>query len=47
VLESEGLDAVDISRVVSMTNRNAFKRAMPHVLDLGKGKIPTDIGLEE
>ncbi len=46
-LESEGFAAVDISRVVSLSNRNAFKRALPDVPDLGKSAIPTDIRLKE
>lgn len=46
-LESEGFLATDISRVVSLMNRNAFKRKPPDIAPLGKPVIPGDVVLEE
>lgn len=46
-LESEGFLATDISRVVSLMNRNAFKRKLPDIAPMGKPVIPDDVGLEE
>ncbi len=46
-LESEGFHATDISRVVSLMNRNAFKRKLPDIAPLGKPVIPDDVVLEE
>lgn len=46
-LESEGFLATDISRVVSLMNRNAFKRKLPDIAPLGKPVIPDDVVLEE
>jgi NAD+ synthase len=46
-LEKEGFDAVDISRVISLINRHAFKRRMPDIAPLGKNPIPDAIDLEE
>lgn len=39
-LESEGFAAMDISQVVSLLNRNAFKRRLPDVASLGRRPIP-------
>jgi NAD+ synthase len=46
-LEAEGFHATDISRVVSLMNRNAFKRRLPDIAPLGKQPIPQDIVLVE
>jgi NAD+ synthase len=46
VLEQEGLNPVQVSRVVSQMNRNAFKRALPAVAPLGRTAIPDDIQLD-
>jgi NAD+ synthase len=46
-LESEGFHGTDISRVVSLMNRNAFKRKLPDIAPLGKPVIPGDVVLEE
>jgi len=46
-LEQEGFHATDVSRVVSLMNRNAFKRRLPDVAPLGKAAIPGDIILQE
>jgi len=44
-LEGEGFSATDISRVVSLLNRNSFKRRMPDVAPLGREPIPEYIEL--
>ncbi|MDH3891817.1 MAG: NAD+ synthase [candidate division Zixibacteria bacterium] len=46
-LETEGFHATDISRVVSLMNRNAFKRKLPDIAPLGKQTIPDDVVLDE
>ncbi len=46
-LETEGFHATDISRVVSLMNRNAFKRKLPDIAPLGKCPVPDDVLLEE
>lgn len=46
-LEEHGFAATDVSRVVSMMNRNAFKRRLPDVAPLDKPSIPDDIVLVE
>ncbi len=46
-LEVEGLSQMDISRVVSLVNRNAFKRALPPVAPLGRVPVPNSIDLTE
>ncbi len=46
-LEQHGFAATDVSRVVSMMNRNAFKRRLPEVAPLEKPPIPDDIVLVE
>jgi len=45
-LEKQGLQATDISRVVSMLNRNAFKRNLPAVAPLGRDGIPDNLNLK-
>lgn len=39
-LEGEGFTANEINRIVSLVNRNAFKRRMPDIAPLGKGPVP-------
>ena len=46
-LEAEGFHAADISRVVSLMNRNAFKRRLPDVAPSGKKPIPNNVILKE
>ena len=46
-LEADGFHATDISRVVSLMNRNAFKRRLPDLAPLGKPAVPDDVILEE
>jgi NAD+ synthase len=46
-LESEGFQATDISRVVSLLNRNAFKRNLPEIAPLGRGDIPQSLQLKQ
>ena len=46
-LEKEGFDAGSISRVVTLLNRNAFKRRLPDVASLGRVLIPKCIELRE
>ena len=46
-LEKQGIPATDVSRVVSLMNRNAFKRELPDVAPLGRATIPDDVMLEE
>ncbi|RME19488.1 MAG: NAD+ synthase [Candidatus Zixiibacteriota bacterium] len=45
-LETEGFSTADISRVVSLMNRNAFKRRLPPVAPLGRQPIPDELALE-
>jgi NAD+ synthase len=45
-LEKEGLDRVDISRVISLVNRNVFKRQLPAIAPLGRREIPGSIEIE-
>lgn len=45
-LEKHGLGVEDISRVVSMLNRNAFKRNLPDIAPLGRDGVPDNIQLE-
>lgn len=42
-LLSEGFDAVEISRVVSLINRNAFKRHLPDIAPLDRKPVPDHI----
>lgn len=46
-LESSGLDQVDISRVISLVNRNAFKRKSVDIAPLGRVDIPESVQLKE
>lgn len=46
-LLSEGFDPTDISRVVSLVNRNAFKRRLPDVAPLDRRPIPDHVHLAE
>jgi NAD+ synthase len=46
-LEREGFNAADISRVVSLLNRNSFKRRLPDIAPLGREAIPDYIELSE
>jgi len=45
-IEVAGLDPVSISRVVSLLNRNAFKRTPPPLAPLGRAAIPSQIQLD-
>ncbi|MBD3403225.1 NAD+ synthase [candidate division GN15 bacterium] len=45
-LETAGMSTTDISRVVSMINRNAFKRRMPEIAPLGKTPVPERVELD-
>jgi NAD+ synthase len=45
-LENEGFRTADISRVLSLVNRNAFKRRLPDVAPLGRGEIPEAIRIQ-
>lgn len=45
-LEVEGFDTVDISRVMSLVNRNSFKRMMPAVAPLGRVPIPNRLQIQ-
>ena len=38
---------VDISRVVSLANRNAFKRRLPDIAPLGKLDLPAELEVVE
>jgi len=46
-LEGEDFSQTDISRVVSLINRNAFKRRLAPVAPLGKTGVPENIQLQE
>lgn len=46
-LERSGFMATDVSRVVSLMNRNAFKRHLPEVAPFGRTVIPDDVMLQE
>lgn len=46
VLQADGLDTIEVSRVVSLTNRQAFKRNLPAVAPLGRTAIPATIQLQ-
>lgn len=45
-LEKEGFQTTDISRVVSLLNKNSFKRRMPEIAPLGRENIPDSIQLK-
>ena len=44
-LERAGFSQTDLSRVVSLLNRNAFKRALPEIAPLGRTPIPANLQL--
>ncbi len=46
-LEESGASQIDISRVVSLLNRNYFKRSQPEIAPLGRNDIPDSIQLKE
>lgn len=46
-LVADGFSAADIDRVVSLVNRNAFKRRMPDVAAMGRKAIPDEILLRQ
>lgn len=46
LLETEGFERTDISRVISFLNRNAFKRRLPDVAPIGRVPVPDNIQLE-
>jgi NAD+ synthase len=46
-LENEGFSSTDISRVLSLVNRNAFKRRLPDVAPLGRAEIPENIKIQQ
>ncbi len=45
-MSAEGIDTVELSRVVSLVNRNAFKRNMPAIAPLGRTAVPQKIQLQ-
>jgi NAD+ synthase len=45
-LESEGFETTQISKVVSLINRTAYKRTLPAIAPLGRAAIPGRIQLE-
>jgi NAD+ synthase len=45
-LEAEGFATTDISRVVSLINRNEFKRRMPDIAPLDRPAIPQRVQLD-
>ena len=45
-LQDEGFDLTDISRVVSLVNRNGYKRKMPAVAPVGRGPVPDRLQLQ-
>ncbi|HVP06402.1 MAG TPA: NAD+ synthase [Candidatus Acidoferrum sp.] len=47
MLEKEGFDRPQVSRVVSMINRTSYKRSQPAVVPLGRVPIPDRIQLAE
>jgi NAD+ synthase len=46
-LEENGFSSPDISRVVSLLNRNSFKRRLPDIAPLGRDSVPDNIQLED
>ena len=46
-LETTGANQTDISRVISLLNRNYFKRSQPEIAPLGRSTIPDSIQLKE
>ena len=47
LLEEAGFKQTDISRVISLLNRNVFKRKSPDIAPLGRADIPESIQLKE
>ena len=47
LLEETGFKQTDISRVISLLNRNVFKRKSPDIAPLGRADIPESIQLKE
>ncbi|MCM2271420.1 MAG: NAD+ synthase [candidate division Zixibacteria bacterium] len=45
-LQSEGFALTDISRVVSLVNRNSYKRKMPSIASLGRDPVPERLQLQ-
>lgn len=45
-MSAEGIDTIELSRVVSLVNRNAFKRSMPAIAPLGRTAVPQKIQLQ-
>ncbi len=45
-LVDEGFKEAKIKRVVSLINRNSFKRRLPEIASLGKSSIPDSVQLE-
>jgi NAD+ synthase len=45
-LQEEGFDLTEISRVVSMVNRNGYKRKMPAIAPVGRCPIPERLQLQ-
>lgn len=45
-LQKDGFTATDISRIVSLINKNAFKRRLPEIAPLGRNIIPDNIQLK-
>lgn len=46
-LEEAGFNSPDISRIVSLLNRNAFKRNLPPVTPLGRCAVPDAVQLQD
>jgi len=46
-LTSEGFVETDISKVISLINRNSFKRQLPEIAPLGRGPIPQRVQVQE
>lgn len=46
-LQGEGFQATEISRIVSLLNRNAFKRTLPEIAPLGRIAIPQRLQLKQ
>lgn len=44
-LEQAGFSSIEISRIVSLMNRNSFKRSLPDHAPLGRAAIPTHLQL--
>jgi len=46
-LEREGFNLADLNRVVSLLNRNSFKRRVPDIASLGRKPVPDNIELSK